>query len=318
MLVTPGSRSSSCGSGNLKKCGEELTLPGGAKFEVYDNYPMSGSATVTRAVVIVHGTERNAESYFEKMIAAAKSSGAGSHVMVIAPWFKDKSSAGEASWANDAWKQGYPAQQPAGLSSFTVLDDLLASLSDQDRFPNLTHITVAGHSAGGQFTQRYAAFGKAPNQLPWVDFNFAVMNPSSYVYFDAARPNSSGTSFTVPSSSKCSDYNDYKYGLGDRQSYPGQLSAQQARTQYASRTVTILNGGADTFDNGDMDTDCGAMLQGPNRNTRGQYFFQRFHALQPDAPHNRIVVPGVDHDSASMLSSSLATPALFGTSATTN
>ena len=38
-----GSHSSSCGSGNLKQCGEELTLPGGAKFEVYDNYPMSGS-----------------------------------------------------------------------------------------------------------------------------------------------------------------------------------------------------------------------------------------------------------------------------------
>jgi hypothetical protein len=80
--------------------------------------------------------------------------------------------------------------------------------------------------------------------------------------------------------------------------------------------VTILNGGADTFDNGDLDTNCGAMLQGPNRNARGQYFFQLFHAQEPNAPHNRIVVPGVDHDSAGMLSSPLATPILFGTTST--
>jgi pimeloyl-ACP methyl ester carboxylesterase len=317
MLVTPGSRDPGCGPGNPKQCGEQLALPGGAKFQVYDNYPMAGSAAVTRAVVVVHGTGRNAEGYFQRMISAAKSDGANK-VMVVAPWFEGdgegKPSAGEATWSNDAWKQGYPAQRPAGLSSFTVMDNLLASLSDRSRFPNLKHITVAGHSAGGQFTQRYAAFGKAPNLLRWVDFNFAVMNPSSYVYFDSKRPNSGGTSFSTPSSS-CSDYNDYKYGLDGRQSYPAQLTAQQARAQYASRVVTIFNGGADTFDNGDLDTDCGAMLQGPNRNARGQYFFQHFRALQPNAPHKRIVIPGVAHESDAMLASPLATATLFGGSA---
>ena len=318
MLVTPGSRDPGCGAGNPKQCGEQLTLPGGAKFQVYDNYPMAGSAAVTRAVVVVHGTGRNAEGYFQRMISAAKSDGAGK-VMVVAPWFEGdgegKPSAGEATWSNDAWKQGYPAQRPAGLSSFTVMDNLLASLSDRSRFPNLKHITVAGHSAGGQFTQRYAAFGKAPSQLSWVDFNFAVLNPSSYIYFDNQRPNSGGTSFAVPSSSSCSGYSDYKYGLGDRQGYPGQLTAQQAQAQYASRTVTIINGGADDFDNGDLDTDCAAMLQGPNRNSRGQYFLAHFLALQPNAPHNRVVVPGVAHDSGEMFASPLAAPALFGTSA---
>ena len=312
MLVTPGSHNSGCSTANLSECSEQVSLPDGAKVTVYDNYPMSGSSTVTRAVVVIHGTGRNAEGYFQRMMSAAKTSGAGSHVMVVAPWFTDKATKGNATWANDAWKEGYPAQSPAGLSSFTVMDDLLGSLADQHRFPNLNHITVAGHSAGGQFTQRYAAFGKAPNQLRWVKFNFAVMNPSSFVYFDSKRPNSNGTSFATPSSSKCSNYNDYKYGLDGRQSYPGQLSAAAAQAQYASRTVTILNGGADTFNNGDLDTDCGAMLQGANRNVRGQYFFQHFIAMHPNAPHTRIVVPGVDHDSASMLSSPKATPTLFG------
>jgi hypothetical protein len=308
MLARPGQR-----SGNS----EELTLPSGSAMTVFDNFPMSGASSVTRAVVVVHGTGRNAEGYYQRAVAAAKSAGVTDHTMVVAPWFKgddgDKVASGEASWSNDAWKQGYPAESGSQVSSFTAMDNIMATLADKRRFPKLTHITLTGHSAGGQFTQRYAAFGKAPNVLNWVDFNFAVMNPSSYVYFDDARPGKSG-SFSVPSSSSCKDYNQYKYGLDGRQSYPGQLSAAAALAQYASRQVTIFNGGADTVDNGDLDTDCGAMLQGANRELRGQYFFNHFKALEPQAPHKRIVVPGVDHDSEAMLGSPLAAATLFGSS----
>ncbi|WP_028935518.1 hypothetical protein [Pseudonocardia spinosispora] len=309
MMVTSASR-----SGNA----ESLTLPGGAKFQVYDNFPMAGNAKVTRAVIVVHGTGRNAEGYYTRMMSAAKAAGAADNTMVVSPWFKgdedDKVASGEASWENDAWKQGYPSQKPAGLSSFTVMDNLVASLASPDRFPNLKHITITGHSAGGQFTQRYAAFGKAPSQMTGIDFNFAAMNPSSYVYFDNKRPNSNGTAFTVPSSSSCSDYNSYKYGLAGRQSYPGQLTAAQAMAQYASRKVTIVNGSADTVDNGDLDTDCGAMLEGPNREARGQYFLKHFLSLQPNAKHNRLVVPGVAHESEEMFASPVVKTTLFGSS----
>jgi hypothetical protein len=316
MLVSAGGRTSTCGADNADECGEELTLPGGAKLQVYDNFPMSGSAAPARAVVVVHGTGRNASGYYQRMMQAARAAGAAEHVMVVAPWFKadedDKPKAGEAVWQNDAWKKGYAAERPAGLSSFTVMDDLVASLADSGRFPNMKHITITGHSAGGQFTQRYAAFGKAPAQIDWVGYNFAVMNPSSYVYFDNERPNADGSSFALPGGSTCPDYSEYKYGLDNREGYPAQLTERQAVARYASRTVAIVNGGADNVDNGDMDTDCAAMLQGPNRSARGQYYYQHFHALHPAAPHSRIVVPGVAHDSKEMFASPRVRSVLFG------
>jgi hypothetical protein len=304
LMARPGTRNGSQ---------ETITLPSGAKFTVFDSFPMSGSTAVTRALVVVHGTGRNAEAYYQRAVTAAKSAGASGHTMVIAPWFTgdgDKGGGTGPQWENDAWKQGYASE--SGLSSFTAMDNIMATLADKHRFPKLTHITLAGHSAGGQFTQRYAAFGKGPNLLPWVDFNFAVMNPSSYVYFDSARPGKSGGSFSTPSSSSCKDYNEYKYGLQGREGYPAALSAAAARAQFASRTVTILNGGADTVDNGDLDKDCGAMLQGANRNVRGQYFYQHFKALEPNAPIKRIVVPDVDHDGGAMLASPLSRSTLFG------
>jgi hypothetical protein len=203
-------------------------------------------------------------------MAAAKNAGALGRTIVVAPWFKtsdDSPSRGDARWTNQAWKDGGGAQKPSGLSSFEVMDDILATLSDRRRFPNLTHVTVTGHSAGGQFAQRYAAFGKAPNALPWVSFNFAPMNPSSYVYFDPERPNNDGTGYSLPSG--CAGYNDYKYGLDNRTGYVAELSASAALAQYLSRTVTIINGGGDTFGKGELDTGCAANAQGRSWLSRG-------------------------------------------------
>jgi pimeloyl-ACP methyl ester carboxylesterase len=306
----------SCSGG----CSEELTGAGGSwKLQVFRNFPISGSAAVTSAVVVIHGTGRNAAGYFASMMAAASQAGATSHTLVVAPWFKtsaDKPAPGEATWTNDAWKQGDGASQPSGLSSFLVMDQIMATLASKQRFPNLRRITLAGHSAGGQFTQRYAAFGLAPNALPGVRVRYVPANPSSFVYFSAARPSNNG--FTVPSGSGCSGFDTYKYGLKGRTGYPARLTAAQALANYTSRDVTIINGGTDTFDNGDMDSDCAAMLEGPNRATRGANYLRYIHAIAPTstARQRRIVVPGVDHDSDAIFASPLARTVLFSPATT--
>ena len=280
---------------------ERLTTASGTKVKVFDNLSLAGDAQADRALVVIHGTGRNASGYYDRAMSATQSAGASDHTIVVAPLFS------KSKWSDDDWKDGSGRH-----SSFEVLDEILASLADHRRFPNLKHITITGHSAGGQFTQRYAAFGRAPNALPWMSMNFVVMNPSSFVYFGPERPNANGSSFAVPSG--CSGYNDYKYGLDGRTGYPGELTNQQVLTQYLSRRVTIVNGGADSFDNGDLDSSCQANLQGPNRLTRGQFFYQHIHALYPSAPQDYVVVPGVDHDSDEMLGSGLVRPMLFGMS----
>lgn len=279
--MTPGPR-----KGNR----ETLKLPDGEKFRVFSNLPMAGSPSVTRAVVVIHGTGRNAEGYYDSMTAAAQSAGVEGETLVVAPWFKN--------WSSDEWKMG-----GGDPSSFAVADELLNSLADHRRFPKLTHITVTGHSAGGQFTQRYAVFGRAPNHLPWVNVNYVAMNPSSFVYLDKQRPEST---------SGCSDFNTYKYGLDDREGYVAELTPQQAADQYALRTVTIVNGNEDTVDNGDLDTGCEADAQGPSRLARGKLFIDRIKQMFPTAPHDYLVVNGVAHDSEAMFADPVTWPSLFG------
>lgn len=37
------------------------------------------------------------------------------------------------------------------VSSFAAIDEVLHILADKTLFPNLTRVTIVGHSAGGQF-----------------------------------------------------------------------------------------------------------------------------------------------------------------------
>jgi hypothetical protein len=196
------------------------------------------------------------------------------------------------------------------------MDQLIATLADKSRFPNMRDVVVTGHSAGGQFTQRYAAFGLAPNVLRGIHVTYVPANPSSYVYFTAARPTGGG--FTTPGSSSCSAYDTYKYGLKGRSGYPAKLSDPQVMANYTSRQITYVNGGADTFNNGDMDSDCGAMLEGPNRATRGANYLNYIHSIAPNtaATQRRIVVNGVDHDGDAIFNDPAVRQALFNSGGT--
>ncbi|HZZ46795.1 MAG TPA: hypothetical protein VFE65_07915 [Pseudonocardia sp.] len=312
---TGGKVEQQAASSSVSQCSEDLTLASvNAKVTAYRNFPLSGNPAVTHAIVVVHGAGRNPVSTFTGMMQAARKVGAAANTMVVSPWFKtsqDKPSSGEATWSEDGWKDGGAAEKPAGLSSFTVMDEIVTTLADKQRFPRLTWITLAGHSAGGQFMQRYAVFGKAPSRVGGVAFNFISANPSSYVYFTPDRPTAQG-GFSPPQGGKCPDYNDYKYGMAKRTGYIAEADPRQALATYAHRRVSILNGGSDTFDNGDLDTRCAAMAQGPNRATRGANWQRYMRLLAPGAPHDRIVVPGVDHNHYAMFESPLVTPVLFG------
>ena len=71
-----------------------------------------------------------------------------------------------------------------------IADELLPVVEAQYRF-DPDDRTLLGHSAGGQFTNRYAAGGAAEAMLaptrPDLAFRYVVANPSSYLYFSAER-----------------------------------------------------------------------------------------------------------------------------------
>jgi pimeloyl-ACP methyl ester carboxylesterase len=299
-------------NGHDDRCAEQFTAAPGATLTVYRNYPLAGNSGVTAAVVVVHGTGRNAGGYFARMLEAARLAGVADHTLVAAPRFQTDDESGRASarWTSGGWKIGDNSVERGGISSFAAMDELLGQLADKNRFPNLTRITVAGHSAGGQFVQRYAATGRAPAQLNGVAVNFVVANPSSYLYPVPERPNRGGTRMVRPN--RCSSYNEYKYGLEDTPPYLLGLTANQVLGNLSTRRVTYLLGADDTEKDSELDTDCGARLQGKNRFQRGTYFFDWIHRTYPNAPSDRIVVPGTAHQGDEMFQSSQARPALFG------
>ena len=295
-------------------CLARITLPTKATFPYYYNYQLDGAGSVssaTEAVIVVHGTDRNAQTYFADMVKAAADAGATQNTVIIAPHYQiaaDGPASGDAYWTNggnNEWKDGDNAASSDATSSYAVIDDIIGLLANKTRFPNLTHIAVVGHSAGGQFVQRYAVGGRAPNQLQGVRVSFVVANPSSYLYFTTARPINTG----LPKS--CPGYNTYKYGLQSLNSYMSASSTQQLLNQYIGRNVTYLLGGDDIYQSNDIDQTCMAQVQGYNRLERGINYYSYIETSYPAAHHVLSVVPGVGHDNAAMFDSPEGRAAIF-------
>src|SRR5215470_5794575 len=110
-------------------------------------------------VIVVHGALRDSDRYLASARHAARL--AGSDALIVAPQFLadvDRADGDRADvngadgalyWRVEGWKGGYPALGPAPLSSFGVLDSLLARLAPEPG-PDPA-VVVFGNSAGGQF-----------------------------------------------------------------------------------------------------------------------------------------------------------------------
>ncbi len=292
-------------------CPDRISLESRWMLPYYGNYSLSSSAEVTRAVVVIHGINRNAQDYFGSIHRAAADVGVTETTIIVAPHFqieKDERGNHDAYWTDsgrNSWKDGGVAIAPAGLSSFTVMDEVLTALADKGRFPLLTGITLVGHSAGGQFTQRYAAGGRAPGTLGGVTIGYVAANPSSYLYLNSYRP--IGGSLRE----SCPEYNDYKYGLERRDEYFSVLSDEGIRRQYISRQVTYLLGSADVDQDDDFEMGCAASAQGNTRFQRGRFYWSFMRTFYPSAPHDMVIVPEVGHDHDAMFNSTQGKRAIF-------
>jgi pimeloyl-ACP methyl ester carboxylesterase len=278
---------------------------------------------IKRAVIIVHGTLRNADVYLKSAEEAAAASGEeGAATLLVVPQFLaapdiDAHQLGPdfLAWSLDGWKGGEPAERPAPVSAFSVFDAILARLADRRLFPGLTRVVVAGHSAGAQVVQRYAVVGhgEAPLATAGVAVRYVVANPSSYLYFNDDRPLEDGTIAPFAGAADCPIFDRWRYGLADAPAYVGEIDAARLEQRYVESDVVYLLGTEDTNPNhAVLDRSCAGMAQGPHRHARGIGYFRYLKQRNGASLQHRVVeVPGVGHDNRGMFTSACGLAVLF-------
>jgi hypothetical protein len=318
-------------------CAERITLDDDySKIPYCRNSPLGErNEIVERALIVIHGTNRNAKGYYDYTLNAAIKAGSGKNTIILAPQFLIEDDVNNLNleneivfWSNNGWKGGDESQsttqhpRSTRISSFSVIDTILNRLSSRDKFPNLKHIVIAGHSAGGQFVNRFAAGSMVQQELVQkygIKFRYVIANSSSYLYFNEERiVKGTSNQFAIPDSGNCSSYNQYKYGLKSLNEYMSTTGVGQIISQYPKREVIYMLGSNDNdpndIDNTDLDTSCAAMFQGAHRLERGQiyhnyilHFFQR----QTVGNHRMVVIPNVAHSANGMFNSECGVRYLF-------
>jgi pimeloyl-ACP methyl ester carboxylesterase len=286
---------------------------------VYRTHPLEAKdPRITRALVMVHGQNRNADDYFRTAVAAAFLAGALEDTLVIAPRFsssdgncRDKLEPNEVNWpcSGNSWRAGGPAVSDSRLTSYDLMDEVLRKLARKAVFPNLKAAVVAGHSAGGQFAARYAMANLVHEELG-MRVTYLVSNPSSYAYLDALRPVEEGIYRPYADRANCTGYDRWPFGLEGRSGYAARLPVEQLRKQLAGRPVTYLLGELDTVPLAGFDSSCPAMAQGPSRLARGQAFHKYVNGKH-GARHELILAPMCGHNARCVFTADPALKVLF-------
>jgi pimeloyl-ACP methyl ester carboxylesterase len=317
-----------------------------------DPVDLQRHAHVTTLVVIVHGSGRNVDDYLccsHAALPIMDQDSDNSTILLVAPWFKApsdphsprhvRSSAHPPSttihtvhgfnplvWNEygpifHTWRYGADAVN-APVSSYAAMDALIAAVvQDTVRFSRVHRIVVAGHSAGGQYVQRWALLSNANKiwQHPTVTIRVVVANPKSYCYMDARRYDVHGI-YQLPSAhdrADCPTYNQWEWGLdvGDYLPTPYKDQAiavaggvDRIVQRYATRNVVYLTGEKDVIPNGD----CEARMQGAYRRERSAHFFASLQEVYGRTVHRRSVVKNVHHDHCLMFQSPEGYEAFFG------
>lgn len=278
---------------------------------------------VSRAIIIIHGWPRRD---LDADASIAKQAGSDAqNTIFITPQFlteadvvKHQLATATLRWDLQGWRNGYDAQAPAPISSFSAMDAILQRLADQSKFPHLQTIVIAGHSAGGQFVQRYAAVGRGESELAAqkIHVRYVVANPATYLYFSDKRMQADGEFLAVDPKS-CPAFNAWNMGLTDKTpSYLAQpISTAALEKSYLARDVIYLLGTADNDPNADaLGSSCRYKIQGENRYARGQAYAKYINLIsQGHSNHHLIEVANVAHRPYAMYASTCGLAALFDT-----
>jgi len=343
---TPASASRACTTATTA-CTEFVTLGGGpARSLIYRTYPLdTRNSAIRRALIMVHGTNRNADHYFSTATAAAFLAGALDDTVVISPRIASNTAStgrggggcndvldtNEINWScgGDSWRSGGNSTSNPELTSFDFVDQILRKLANKSMFPNMRAIVVAGHSAGGQFVARYQMANKLHDTLG-VPVTYVVANPSSYAWPDATRPQAvddaapdnaklgwnteephTKFSYGPFDASGCANYDRWPSGLENRTGgYTKGTSDDQLRKQLVARPTTFLFSQVDVLPLGGFDSSCSAMAQGATRRARGEAYLKYINETL-GAKHAVQIVSECGHNDRCVYTTDKVFPAIF-------
>jgi hypothetical protein len=312
---------------------------------VASNHALDGNhATLTRAIIVIHDTARDASAALAGMMALAGEANAST--LIIAPQFLLDSDIahfadhlpdrgkGFARWplggqVIDGWQTGGDSAASTnggpqkGISSFTVIDLLLLFLADRQNFPALKDVVIAGYGAGGDFVARYAAAGQAPDLLEAAPMpvRFLVADASSYLYPTATRGSGGRQGFVRPDATQCPDFDVWPYGLERLNAYAKRAGGNAIKMRLPARFITYIAnppGGKTAKADAFPDLSCAAALQGADRAARAAnyriYLTVTFGELAQQT-QNFAVLPKPAPDAVGFFGSACGMSVLFGNGA---
>ncbi len=232
-------------------------------------------------LVVCHGVGRNAEDYRNFAITMAERFG----VIVVAPLF-DAIRFPSARYQRGGILGTDGKAQPPEQWTYAAIPRIVADLRRREGKPQLPYYLI-GHSAGGQFLVRLAAF------LPGEAVRIVAANPGSLLF-------------------PVHDQN-FGYGFGG---LPAELGSDDALRRYLAAQLTIYLGTGDNTPEHGFDGSAAAMRQGAHRLERGRTCFALAQALAEKRGWafnwRKVETPGVGHQSAFMFAAKEVEAALFG------
>lgn len=232
-------------------------------------------------VLVFHGVGRNAEDYRDFAITLAERFGA----IVVAPMF-DRERFPSLRYQRGGITRAEGAAAPPEEWTYAIVPKIVAQVRAREQRPALPYYLI-GHSAGGQFLVRMAAF------LPGEAQRIVAANPGSALF---------------PTRDQ-----EFGYGFGR---LPPELGSDEVMRRYLAAPLTLYLGTGDVYPRPSFDASPAAMVQGPHRLARGRACFElaRKIARERGWPFNwrKVETPGIGHDAAAMFAAREVEEALFG------
>ncbi|PWY99059.1 hypothetical protein BCV70DRAFT_123276 [Testicularia cyperi] len=258
---------------------------------------VADNASVLRAIIVMPGKPRDSWKYSNLMLnarsvavanfqnlAPAGTSVTNDTFLILGPAIMNNmditagaTRPGELAWHGSGWQRGSPSIQPAmrhGITSYEMIDTFVDLLFDKNVYPNLNQVVIAGHSMGGQATQRYAVLKKTKKYDD--NMRFWIGNPGSWAWLHDSRPYMGANLSCLAND----EWDTWPYGLGGNQS---KVSVYARRDVKADKTAVVdrfinrqVSYGLALLDIGAGDTHCQAKWQGGNHLDRGSQFVLQF------------------------------------------